>query len=146
MRGLHDKRHLLANLRICGSENFVFSVGWLRRLFPQRTPKLWLFKQYLNKRLASEDGFSGSALKWFESYFTSRSQAVVVNDVSSASHFPKEGIPQGSVLEPFCFSMYTAPLEKIIENYVVERMIYADDTQVYAVLTESDREAVIDKS
>ena len=27
-------------------------------------------------RLASEYGFSGSALKWFESYFTSRSQAV----------------------------------------------------------------------
>ena len=40
--------------------------------------------------------------------------------------------------------MYTSPLEKIIENYGVERMIYADDTQVYAVLTESDREAVID--
>ena len=95
--------------------------------------------------LPSEYGFSGSALKWFESYFTSRSQAVVVvNEVSSASHFPKEGIPQGSVLGPLCFSMYTSPLEKIIENYGVERMTYADDTQIYAVLTESDREAVID--
>ena len=44
----------------------------------------------------------------------------------------------------FVFPMYTSPLEKIIETYGVERMIYADDTQVYAVLTESDREAVID--
>ena len=25
MRGLHDQRHLLAKLRICGSENWVFS-------------------------------------------------------------------------------------------------------------------------
>ena len=47
-------------------------------------------------------------------------------------------------LGPLCFSIYTAPLENRMENYVVERMIYADDTQVYAVLTESDREAVID--
>ena len=50
-------------------------------------------------RLASEYGFSGFSLKWFETYmyFTNRSQSAVVNGISSASHFPKEGIPRGSV-------------------------------------------------
>ena len=57
---------------------------------------------------------------------------MVVNSVSSASHFPKEGIPQGSVLGPLCIFMYTAPLDKIIENYGVER-IYGGDTHISSV-------------
>ena len=99
--------------------------------------------EILLSRLASRYGFSGSVLNWFQSYFYNRSQSVVVKGVTSAPHFPTEGVPQGSVMGPLCFSMYTAPLENIIESYGVEKMVYADDTQVYTILSESDRATVI---
>ena len=44
----------------------------------------------------------------------------------------------------FVFLCTQLHLKKIIENYGVDLMIYADDMQVYAVLTEGNRNAVID--
>ena len=45
-----------------------------------------------------------------------------------------EGVPQGSVIGPLSFTLYSLPLESIIESHGIDKMIYADDTQVYVVL------------
>ena len=84
-------------------------------------------------------------MNWFKTYFINRSQSIVINDSLSKPHVPLEGVPQGSVIGPLSFTLYTAPLEDIIEAHGLGRMIYADDTQVYVVLKRDSDHSVITK-
>ena len=45
-----------------------------------------------------------------------------------------DGVPQGSVLEPFLFAIFTMPVGKLINNYDISYSQFADDTQLYTVI------------
>ena len=98
----------------------------------------------LLRRLSHRYGVSGTALQWFESYLSDRMQSVVIDSVQSEPSPLTDGVPQGSVLGPLCFTMYTAPLEDLIRSFDgVELMVYADDTQLYMLINPSDQIAPI---
>ena len=97
----------------------------------------------LLKRLELSFGIKGSALAWFESYLVNRKQSVQINQSFSDSSLLIYGIPQGSVLGPILFSLYTTPLSNIFCKYDMKYHLYADDSQLYKNSLYSDLNSVI---
>ena len=85
----------------------------------------------LLSRLSSRFGIKGTVLAWLRSYLTSRKQFVNVNKCRSSQRFLERGVPQGSVLGPLLYLLYTSLLADIIKRYNLEYNFYADDTQLY---------------
>ena len=69
--------------------------------------------------------------QWFRSYLLSRTSIVAASGFKSSSFSASCGVPQGSVLGPLLYIMYTTPLSSFISNSPVSHHLYADDTQLY---------------
>ena len=81
--------------------------------------------------LENHIGLGGHALDFFKSYLADRTQCVSVKGVMSEMIRLIYGVPQGSVLGPIEFCIYTLPLSAILKHYKIDYHIYADDTQIY---------------
>ena len=84
-----------------------------------------ILTEVLKRRFAVE----GTALEWFESYFSGRTQTFYVADASSRPVPLICGVPQGSILGPTVFVAYT---EEIQTSLTLVYHLYADDTQLLA--------------
>ena len=82
-------------------------------------------------------GFSNSALNWMSSYLSSRYQHVKLNGNLSNEHLVMHGVPQGSILGPLLFSIFTSDLPSFLPSECSTHL-YADDTQVYTSCNISD--------
>ena len=76
-------------------------------------------------------GIKGKVIDWLMSYQSNRCQKVVINTNESGALSIKHGVPQGSVLGPILFSLYSQPLTEIINCHSFKYHAYADDTQIY---------------
>jgi hypothetical protein len=85
----------------------------------------------LLRRLEVTYDIRGSALKWFASYLGDRVQCVRSGSTTSPPTWLRFGVPQGSVLGPILFLLYTADLIGLIEQHSLQPHLYADDTQVF---------------
>ena len=96
--------------------------------------------------LQSWFGVCGPVLKWFTSYLTERFQSVKIGSTLSRGCKLLFGVPQGSVLGPLLFSMYTAPLSYVISRHEgVGFHFYADDTQLFVRLSHKKASYAFDK-
>ena len=87
--------------------------------------------QVLLRRLESSFGITGTALSWFSSYLSRRSQRICYEACTSKTFHLLHGVPQGSCLGPLLFTVYASKLFEVIKFYLPEVHAYADDTQLY---------------
>ena len=93
----------------------------------------------LLERLHGHVGISGTVFfHWFKSYISNRQQRVHIDGSFSCPQDFHFGLPQGSVLGPFLFCLYTTLMSQISTTHEVSHLMYADDTQVYIELSQSD--------
>jgi hypothetical protein len=89
-------------------------------------------------RLSLNFGIHGSALSLFRSYLCNRTQSVLINSILSDPSIITTGVPQGSVLGPLLFSLYTSPLTYNLDSSNLSYHLYADDTQLYVSFNATD--------
>ena len=101
----------------------------------------------LLSRLSHRFDVRGTALLWFESYLKSRKYYVQVEGSRSSRRTMKCGVPQGSVLGPLLYLLYTAPIADIVKAHYLQYHFYADDTQIYVTFeTDSQEDASLTKA
>ena len=71
--------------------------------------------------------------------------AVKIKDTFSDKVTLSYGVPQGSVLRPVLFTLYTTPVSAIISSFDINHHLYADDTQIYMSLPVSNAKESLEK-
>nr|CAH7757971.1 unnamed protein product [Callosobruchus chinensis] len=73
-------------------------------------------------------GFDNKSVAFFNFYLKDRQQTVTLNGIYSPPTNIISGVPQGSILGPLLFLLYSADLSKNVTSCDVQ--MYADDTQI----------------
>ena len=93
----------------------------------------------------SKYAVSGNELSWFKSYLHNRKQYVFQNGNNSRTTSVSMGVPQGTVLGPILFLIYTNDFPSVFKNGFI--ITYADDTSIGCIgKTSNDLETTMNKS
>ena len=84
-------------------------------------------------------GVRGKALDWLKDYLTTREQQVRVNGTPSSRLKIPAGVPQGSVLGPLLFLIYTSDLPEAVADVPGSSCEqFADDTNITSISSRAD--------
>ena len=96
----------------------------------------------LTERLQKSFGISGDAPTWVVCYLRQRNQQILIGDTTSAEVVIEYGIPQGSVLGPKLYSLYTKPLADVIRHHQLDALLCRRYTTVCLVREQCSRKAI----
>lgn len=74
---------------------------------------------------------------WLKAFFTERSYQVRINSALSTSRLATSGVPQGGVLSPVLFNIYTFELPELLLSTAVSCCAFADDVKLYHSVTDA---------
>lgn len=75
-------------------------------------------------------GFPIGIIKLMKSYLTNRFFTVKIGSTRSSRRRITAGVPQGALLSPFLYSIYTSDMPRMKEDAATTVALYADDTAV----------------
>ena len=80
-------------------------------------------------------GINGHALEWLCSYLTGRVQTVSINNATSDPWELIFGVPQGSVLGPILFTIYTLPVADILRSHgvIMNSLYHIGNSSCYSI-------------
>ncbi|VDL64430.1 unnamed protein product [Nippostrongylus brasiliensis] len=88
-------------------------------------------------------GVGHNVLSWVKSYLSERYMVVRVKKSFSSTHCCTSGVPQGGVLSPLLFLIYTLELSALLKSSPdIGVQIYADDVKIYGVYNSRNSESV----
>ena len=91
----------------------------------------------------SSVGIEGSLLSVLMLFLSNRSQYVLVDGCRSKMVNVVSGVPQGGILGPLLFILYTSELFSILENKLIG---YVDDSTLMAVVPSPDAQVTVAES
>ena len=103
------------------------------------------FDKVPNQRLiykAEQYGIKGDIINWIKSFWSSRTQQVVINGESSECKDMTSGIPQGSVLGPLLFVIF---INDLLDEVKSDMYLFADDTKVFRRISTKEDEEILQK-
>ena len=119
--------HLTETWRRALDSNLVVGVLFIyfQKAFDSISHKILICK------LEHNYGIKGNLLAWARDYLSKRKQYTVVNGELSDQAYVTSGVPQGSVLGPTLFALYTGDLPEAVSS--ASLYMYADDTTIYCI-------------
>ncbi|EYC23317.1 hypothetical protein Y032_0015g2585 [Ancylostoma ceylanicum] len=82
-------------------------------------------------------GLHPRLIKWIKNFISGRSFQVKVNECFSEICPVTSGVPQGGVLSPILFIIYTREIPGLIYRYNVSCKMFADDIKIYKNVLDS---------
>ena len=79
-----------------------------------------------------------TALNWFRSYLSNRSQSFIYGGKQTTTYPVTCSVPQGSVLGPVEFICYTEDVTCLFDRLHIPFQLFADDTQAHVSVRPSD--------
>ncbi len=88
-------------------------------------------------------GLNSSLCDWIQDFLTSRPQVVKMGQFTSNSNTLNVGAPQGCVLSPLLYSLYT--YDCVSSHSSTSIVKFADDTVVLGLISNNDKTAYLDE-
>ena len=89
-------------------------------------------------RLFKRIGVRSTALSWFQSYLSGwSSQVDIAGELSNPTNL-EFGLPQGSIVGPIAYSIYTLPVGDIARHHGINCIIFMQMTYNYIFLSTRD--------
>ena len=94
----------------------------------------------LLKRLKFRGNVTNKALQLLSSYLAERTFSIKVEKKMSKPRHVKYGVPQGSILGPQFYNLYTSVLEDVITDCNTKLEMYADDILMFFSFSEQNEQ------